>query len=157
MKRFLALISLLFTFAVVSAQKFVISFPDSIMKYNVTIDFRKANITGICILKFDADGEIKGAIVNEFGIHAMNFTVSADRQNVKLVDVISFMDKWYIKKVVRGDLQYLFSATTDTLGKEQGRRKVERQDDKSITMSNLKYDITYNFCYINDAGDETTE
>lgn len=159
MTRFLVLISLLAACVPLMAQTRLIDLPtvNKSQRYSVSIDFRDANVTGICLLKQDETGDIKGTIVNEFGIHAMDFSVSADRSKVKLTDVISFMNKWYVKKVVKGDLKYLFSATTDMVGKENGKRKVEVQDDRSITLSNLKYKIVYNFGQLKSEQNEATE
>ena len=56
-------------------------------QYAVQINARGAELTGICIIKTDSVGESRGAIVNEFGIHAMDFTLSADRRKVKLQNV----------------------------------------------------------------------
>ena len=48
-------------------------------QYSVAIEARGAELTGVCIVKTDAEGS-RGAIVNEFGFHALDFTLSADRR-----------------------------------------------------------------------------
>ena len=105
-------------------------------QYNVVIETAKANVSGICIIKTDEDGS-KGAIVNEFGIHALDFTVSADRRKVRLLHVVDFLNKWYIKRVLRKDLQFLFSRA----GQYSDRRRELHTDGNTTVMHNKRYKI----------------
>ncbi|MBO7532470.1 MAG: LysR family transcriptional regulator substrate-binding protein, partial [Victivallales bacterium] len=61
-------------------------------QYGVSITARGAEITGVCIVKTDSEGS-RGAIVNEFGFHALDFTLSADRRKVKLLNVMERLDR----------------------------------------------------------------
>ena len=94
--------------------------------------------------------------MNEFGISALNFSVSSDRRKVELVSVISFLDKWYIRKVLKSDLEYLFSATEDDLEKEY-HSKVIRRDDTSVILENKKYNITYTLEELKDKDYEVAQ
>lgn len=159
MRRSLALISLFVLFAAgMYAQDsiYVVPLPkDTKVKYDVDIEFGKAGISGICIMKTDSTGS-KGTVVNEFGIKLMDFTVSSDRSKVELVDVSDFIDKWYIRKVITSDLGILFSSTKDMEGKEQEHRSLSVDTDGTIVLKNTRYNITYNF-KINDQKDEVAE
>lgn len=112
--------------------------------YRLQLQARDASIDGMCVVKV-VDGSIKGMIVNDFGIKALAFTISLDRQKVKLHDVMPMLDHWYIKRVIKNDLKQLFRATTcdyATLGK---KTEIEVQEDGSIKMTNSKYHIEYLF------------
>ncbi len=67
------------------------------------IEMGKAYLSGVCILKRD-DATVQGCIINEFGISALSFTYQEEREKVKLHDVASFLDKWYIRKVMKKDI-----------------------------------------------------
>lgn len=124
-------------------------------QFTVFISAKGMELSGICIIKTDEQGS-RGAIVNEFGVHALDFTLSSDRRKVKLLNVMPVMDRWYIKKVVRGDLKYLFMATENPQSK--GRRMVRVEDDGTVTLENTKYKLKYSLKPINNTqDDETTE
>lgn len=139
MKRCLLLSSLLLMAVLVSAADYLLPL-DGRQTYGVTISARGAEITGVCIVKTDAEGS-RGAIVNEFGIHALDFTVTADRRKVKLLNVLPMMNRWYVKRVVKKDLRMLFNATTD--GEQAGSRTVAVEDDGSVTLTNKRYKLKY--------------
>ena len=120
-------------------------------QFLVTIEARGAVISGICVVKTDAEGS-RGAIVNEFGVHALDFTVSADRKRVKLLNVMPAMNRWYIRRVVRRDLQYLFAASHETEG-SKGHRTVTLDTDGTVMLVNAKYKLNYSLKKI----DETEE
>ena len=109
-------------------------------QYSVAIEARGAELTGICIVKTDAEGS-RGAIVNEFGFHALDFTLSADRRKVKLLNVMERLDRWYIRKVVRKDLRILWGATQG--GPQQGRRTIAVEEDGTVVLTNQKYKLKY--------------
>lgn len=122
---------------------------DGKRQYSVTIEMPRGSLSGICLIKTDASGS-KGSLVNEFGIHALDFTVSTDRRKVRLLHVIDRMNKWYIKRILRRDLRFLF------LNKEsvQDRwREVTVEGDTTI-LHNKKYSITYTFTEIKNEIDQ---
>ena len=122
---------------------------DGKRQYSVTIEMPRGSLSGICLIKTDASGS-KGSLVNEFGIHALDFTVSTDRRKVRLLHVIDRMNKWYIKRILRRDLRFLF------LNKESvqdRRREVIVAGDTTI-LHNKKYRITYTFTEIKNEIDQ---
>lgn len=122
---------------------------DGKRQYRVTIEMPRGSLSGICLIKTDASGS-KGSLVNEFGIHALDFTVSTDRRKVRLLHVIDRMNKWYIKRILRRDLRFLF------LNKESvqdRRREVIVAGDTTI-LHNKKYRITYTFTEIKNEIDQ---
>lgn len=105
-------------------------------RYNVQIDFKKAYISGICIMLME-DDVIKASVVNEFGVSALDFTYNPAKQKVKILKVMGNMNKWYIKKVLKKDLKQVM--TNLPLGNN--------------TYEDTKYSIKYTF----DPLDETKE
>lgn len=143
MTRCLALINVWFLSLCLSAQTMVgcRQMTTGVMaRYNTLIDFRGNGVSGICVLKLRDDGMLVGTLVNEFGIKAMDFTYSPTSGRVKLLNVIKFMDKWYIRKVVQQDLACMLSSKEST---ESKRRAVTVQPDGSLELANKKYKINY--------------
>ncbi|MCH3923871.1 MAG: hypothetical protein LKE30_03020 [Bacteroidales bacterium] len=144
MKTFFLWISLIITplvlFSQIKTNNDTIDFfnKSNLSQYNISIQTNKAEITGVLVLK-DTNNTILGTVINEFGINAFDFIYQKDKQSLKLIDVISFIDKWYIKKVLRDDLEFMFSSNR----KEDKTREMTRQDDGTIVVKNKKYDIIY--------------
>ena len=147
MKRCLLLSSLLWMAVVGVAADYLLPL-DGRQEYSVAITARGAEITGVCIVKTDAEGS-RGAIVNEFGIHALDFMVSADRRKVKLLNVIPMMDRWYVRRVVKKDLRTLFNATAD--GEQAGGRTVIVEPDGTVTLTNTRYKLKYSLKKLHEA------
>ena len=61
-------------------------------------------LTGICVVK-RTDAGIVGSVVNEFGLHAFDMVEKGRKLKVK--NVMSMMDKWYIRRVLKKDLVQL--------------------------------------------------
>ena len=72
--------------------------------FRVLLTSPKANITGIFIVK-QIDGAWKGTLINEFGLKVFDFVSTSKKY--ELLNVISFLDKWYIKKVIASDIQFI--------------------------------------------------
>ena len=147
MKRCLLLSSLLWMAVVVVAADYLLPL-EGRQEYSVAIMARGAEITGVCVVKTDAEGS-RGAIVNEFGIHALDFMVSADRRKVKLQNVLPMMDRWYVRRVVKKDLRVLFNATTD--GEQAGGRTVTVEPDGTVTLANTRYKLKYSLKNLHEA------
>ena len=118
-------------------------------QYGVVIEARGAELTGVCIVKTDDEGS-RGAIVNEFGFHALDFTLSADRRKVKLLNVMDRLDRWYIRKVVRKDLRMLWGATQS--GPQKSRRTITVDADGTVVLTNQKYKLKYSLKRIDDTA-----
>jgi len=74
------------------------------MKYATTIEMSKGYLSGISVVVRETD-VYRGVIFNEFGITALEFTYHPSAKKVKLVQVIRMLDKWYIRRVLKKDLQ----------------------------------------------------
>lgn len=76
------------------------------IRYAASIEMPKAYLSGICVLLREGD-VVRGSLFNEFGVTALDFTYHPENHKVKLHHVISMMDKWYIRRVLRKDLAQL--------------------------------------------------
>lgn len=79
------------------------------LTFTALIETPKASISGICLLVQDSD-TIKGAIVNEFGITALDFVYTRKDDKVRLVSAAPMLDKWYMRPVITADIRMLLHA-----------------------------------------------
>ena len=71
--------------------------------YRITLKTPKNSISGLCFLKKNGE-EWRGTLINEMGAKAFDFIVSDEK--CELLNVVSLMDKGYIKKTVADDLYF---------------------------------------------------
>lgn len=125
MERLLAFISILIALLCPNAAKAqTVCYPDSDgaqTECKINIEAEKGYISGICVLIHEGDS-INGAIVNEFGLTALNFYYSTKEDKVKLENVASMLDKWYIRPVLSNDIRELLHALKEG--------KTEYKDEK---------------------------
>ena len=138
----------------------IISFPADCdrLEYAMRLEVKKIDITGILVLKQTAEGEIRGAMMNEFGVSALNLMVTPDRRKVTLLNVSPLLNKWYIKRAIRADMKYLFRASKSDIGRKHKGRRIDITDD-GITLHG-RHGITYHFRQQTTqptTDDETTE
>lgn len=112
-------------------------------RYAFQIETQKAAVTGIMILKETAD-EIAGSMVNEFGVSAIDFIYNKKKDSIKLLSVVSFLNKWYIKKVLKKDLKLSIQLLTDLPGKQPKNYEIDQMDAYLIIL-NIKRKIKYTF------------
>jgi hypothetical protein len=141
-RRCLLTVSLLLAVAVAHAGDWLLTLGGR-QQFTVAIAARGTQLTGLCIVRTDADGSSRGTVVNEFGIHALDFTLTADRRRMRLHNVMPWMDRWYIRRVVRRDLQRLFAATA--AGDLGHRRHLSVEADGTVVLENEKYNLKYSF------------
>ena len=101
--------------------------------FTALIETPKATLSGICLLVQDSD-TIKGAIVNEFGITALDFVYTRKEDKVRLVSAAPMLDKWYMRPVIAADIRHLLRALREG--------KLSYEDEK--------YHIRYTLSPIND-------
>ena len=108
-------------------------------RYSVQIEFGKAYISGVGILAY-ADGEVRGAVFNEFGVSALSFSYNPQKEKVRILSVMGKLNKWYIRRVIKKDMREMMGIL-----REGGS-----------TYTNRKYHITYTFTPL-EVQDETAE
>lgn len=136
-----SILALLLTAVRAGAQE--VAFPEhdgDRLECNAMIEMPKGSVSGVCIMVNECD-TVRGAIVNEFGITALNFTYTPADDKVRLSSVVAMLDKWYIRNVLAKDLRELLHAI------RQGR----------TAYSDEKYHITYTLSpmdAVDDGGDD---
>lgn len=131
--------------------------PGEINRYRVNIDMGKAWLSGIMLVR-ESDGVRKGTVMNEFGIKAFDFEVSVS--DASMTNAMPVLNKFYIRKEIARDLQFMLmidelstrngmsinifpDSPYDVLTLEDGKRRLVRWSDGSITMYNLRRRIEY--------------
>ena len=97
--------------------------------YRVVLKTPDNSITGLCILKKSGD-EWRGTLINEMGAKAFDFVVTDKK--CELLNVISMMDKWYIKKTVAADLHFLFNVDNPEAPFHQQLERFEQDEMKVV-------------------------
>ena len=88
-----------------------------------------------------ADGSIVGTVVNEFGIKAFDFTFANGK--AKVFNVIGPLNKWYIRKVLKGDFTFLLSNMKKSGDVKKKKRRLTVTPDGDIVMRNDRFKISY--------------
>ena len=126
-------------------------------RYQINIQVRGNHITGICMLKKSED-TWRGTVMNEFGVKAFDFIVTPKK--CELLNTLSLLNKWYIRRTIAGDLHFLFEIDNPDVSfqKKTGRyeeqdgsmtiryqkkKSVIRKSDNSLILNNLKRKIVY--------------
>jgi hypothetical protein len=111
-------------------------------EYHITIDARGNEITGLCIMNVYTDNSIKGTIINEFGTKIFDFSCSP-KKKVKIENVIAPINKWYIRRVLKGDLAFILSHIEQSSDVVEKKRSFTVQPNGDISVNNNKYKIYY--------------
>jgi len=95
------------------------------------------------VMKMASPTEVIGTVINEFGLTAFDFEYNGKK--TKLSNLPPFLDKWYIRKVLQGDMSFFFS----NLPKQKDVWKISRQitfsPDGEIHLINIRFKIKYTF------------
>lgn len=144
MTRFLVYLSLLLTGGLSAYSQNPDALPqDTVFRYGFEIAMQKAGLTGVALTRLD-NNAISGSIINEFGVSALDFTYDIRRGKVKLNHVVSFLDKWYIRRVLRADLRVCLDRLYGLSDRLPKKHDVLQKGD-TLTVRNLAHDISYSF------------
>jgi len=121
-------------------------------EYMFLMQARGHELTGVCIVNEDPVGETTGTIVNEFGVKAFDFVIKNGK--AKVFNVIKPLDKWYIRRVIRGDIAFTFQHIKQGKDLTVKKRVISFEEKGDIKVENKKYKIRYTFTPI-EANDET--
>lgn len=137
-KALLLLLGLLFALAL-RAQS---AAPDSTAapdRWRVHLTFDKAALSGLCLVRTQGD-TLVGAVVNEFGLQAFDFTFDRRRGKVRLSHLLPMLDRWYIRRTLRRDLALLLQ---------------DYRPDAPLHYHNARRNIDYLFTPLPDDSHET--
>lgn len=119
------------------------------------IEMQKGYVSGIMICA-ETEDAINGSLVNEFGISAIDFSYTKKKEKVKLINVGSFLNKWYIKQVLKNDINFAIHILYDIPFKKKNNYEVSR-DGENVTIFNTKRNIKYTFSPLQNKSDYDTE
>jgi hypothetical protein len=114
--------------------------PEQAGTYRVRIRTTRMEMTGILIVRYQDDAW-RGSLINEFGIKAFDFIVK--KQKCRLLNTVSLLNRWYIRKIIENDFSFLF-------GKEQRGggakgKSLTFQSNGMFTLTNERQHIEYIF------------
>jgi hypothetical protein len=158
MKAILLFLSSLLTFVSVCAKtesNDIDYATDQCRRYSFQVETKKAAITGIFITKENAE-IITGSMVNEFGISAIDFVYTKKTDKIKLLHVVSFLNKWYIKMVLKKDLIFCIHTLYDMPVSQKNKYIVSKQGE-CVSIDNSKRHLKYVFCPLIVSEDNDTE
>lgn len=124
-------------------------------RHTFQIETSKAFLSGILITKVQDDCII-GSLVNEFGVSAIDFSFNIANDKLKLISVVSFLNKWYIKKTLSSDLKFCIHQIYHIPWKKKHHYIVETVDD-SIMILNGKRKLKYVFSPLTTSANYDTE
>lgn len=110
-------------------------------RYSLQMEIGKGYLSGFLIVNREND-RFAGMIVNEFGLSALSFTYDAEKGVVKVYDVVSFLNKWQIKYVLKQDIRLIIDTLYNLPHKENKSYSVVNSPDY-IRIENLKRNIIY--------------
>jgi len=103
--------------------------------FRMLIATPKVEITAICIVK-QTDETHKGTIINEFGLKVLDFVSTP--KTCQLVNVVPFLDKWHIKKVLAADIQFMMEIDNPVYNIGNQSNRVFIQDTLVVTYKKEK-------------------
>lgn len=104
-------------------------------KLKTEINFQKAQLSGITVLKVHCD-TILGAFISEFGLKGFEFIIY--NNHCKVFNIMSKLNKWYIRNTLENDLLVAFNSYQTNKPTIINKKKytVETVNNKIITISN---------------------
>jgi len=112
---------------------------ENINRYQVAIQAKGNHITGICMLKRSDEGW-RGTLINEFGVKAFDFIVTP--QKCELLNTISLLNKWYIRRTIADDLHFLFETDNPDVAFQKKTVRYHEQDGSLVIRLKKKKSIT---------------
>lgn len=126
-------------------------------RYAFSIETPKSALSGVMLTK-QKNGYIIGSMVNEFGISAIDFSFDIDKDKLKLINVVGFLDKWYIKRTIKEDIKFCLHRLYDIPDRNTKHRYQIQQDGDTLSVSNAKRNLKYTFStFIPTDGYDTEE
>ena len=116
-------------------------------EYNLLMQVRGQEITGICVINTTPENEVVGTVVSEFGVKAFDFTYANGK--AKVLNVIAMLDKWYIRKVLRKDLAFILENLPQGQDAVKKKRSISFLPNGDIEMKNRRFNIRYTFSPMN--------
>lgn len=158
MRRFLLFLNSLLFFCAIGLCANCIDTTDvnhQLQRYTFQIETKKAFLSGL-LLANENEEVINGSMINEFGVSAIDFTYSKRKQKVKLQNVVSFLNKWYIKMVLKTDLKFCLHILYGTPFNQKNKYEIVRIGN-TVSIINHKRNLKYTFTPLNSTDSNDTE
>jgi hypothetical protein len=85
---------------------YFIDYPkETSIRYKTQIEYNQLNLSGIMVIRFKQD-TLRAVMLNEFGIKY--FELYCTQNKCRINNLLSGMDKWYIRKILESDFLLLF-------------------------------------------------
>lgn len=123
-----------------------------LQRYLFKVEMPKGYLSGVMLVSERSDA-IVGSLINEFGVSAGSFIYSKQTKKLKLVDVISFLNKWYIKRILSSDLKLSIETLYNIPYKPPKNYLIKRENNR-LLIENQKRNIKYEFIPIADCEEQ---
>ena len=158
MKTFLIFLSSLFAAISFTAKADEVGSQENVsqlVRYTFQIERSNSVVSGILITT-ENNEEIRGSMINEFGVSALDFIYTKKKEKIKIFNVINFLNKWYIKRVLKNDLKYCLHVLYDVPKKGDSNYEVEKSQEHTYIINN-KWHLKYTFTPLMILEDEVEE
>lgn len=126
-----------------------------LVRYTFQIERSNSVVSGILITT-ENNEEIRGSMINEFGVSALDFIYTKKKEKIKIFNVINFLNKWYIKRVLKNDIKYCLHILYDVPTKGNSNYEVEKSQEQTSIINN-KWHLKYTFTPLMILEDEVEE
>ena len=114
-----------------------------IRQYNLLLQVRRDEISGICVMKMISATEVIGTVINEFGLTAFDFEYKDGE--TQLSNLPPILDRWYIRRILKEDLSFFFSNLSLGQDLRKRSREITFLPDGEIILENHRFKIKYTF------------
>ena len=119
-----------------------------IKQYNMSLQVKDQELTGIFVMKYISPSEIVGTLINEFGLTAFDFEYHEGR--TKLSNLPPFLDRWFIRRILQDDLSFFFINLPSGQDFKKRSRRITFSPEGEITLLNTRFKLNYTFTPIID-------
>lgn len=126
-----------------------------LVRYTFHIEKSNSVVSGILITT-ENNEEIRGSMINEFGVSALDFIYTKKKEKIKIFNVINFLNKWYIKRVLKNDIKYCLHVLNEVPIKGNSNYEVEKSQEQT-SIINKKWHLKYTFTPLMILEDEVEE
>ncbi len=158
MRLFLLFLSSLFSlisFSVRADELDSVNKQSPLCRYAFQIDTPNGFVSGIMLVS-ENDENITGSMINEFGVSAIDFSYSREKQKVKLLSVVNFLNKWYIKRVLKNDIKFCLHVLFEIPYQTKHPYEIIKKAD-CVEILNTKRHLKYSFSPLTNSTNNTDD
>ena len=114
-----------------------------IRQFNLLLQVRGEELSGIFVMQLMPQEKVIGTLINEFGMTAFDFEYNDG--DTDLSNLPAFLDHWFIRRILEGDLSFFFSHLRMQQNVEKRSRLLTFLSNGDIILWNKKFKIKYTF------------